>query len=1241
MNTTQLKKFAAEARTILKEGVINRLDALGFDGKGNVSEEDRPTKGQGFVLFRGEAIPDDGFYERWLSLYNRVQKKGIQEVYEEAAYTWFNRLMAIRIMAKNQFIPPVLEYVSSSTHIPVILSQAREGQFPELSAAEREQLMAIIDDGRKSQEQFAILITAYCHTNPIINKCFGGVTDYTTLLLPQNIIAEGGFIDLLNNTPFIDDADYKSAELIGWLYQFYISEKKDDVFASFKAGKKAEAEDIPAATQIFTPNWIVKYMVQNTLGRIYLDNNPYDIDMKEKMQYLVEPSEPTPEEAKFKYESLEDLLLGDLACGSGHILNEFFDLMYLFYIEDGYSRRNAIENIFLKNLTGIDLDTRAKQLAQFALMVKACQKDPSFLDAAVMPNVLDMPAPLDMNMVKATLPEFFLGANMKMLQETEDAFELLQQAENLGSIMKFNISDSTRAAINIRMREWEAQPTESVSEDIKALLHSFRLILALTQKYSALVMNPPYMGDGNMNEELYNYVRNNYPDGKADLCTAFMEMQGNRTITKGYFANIIPPSWMVLSTFVNLRNTIIDNYTISSLLHLSRGVFGADFGSVSCTIQNYTNENSKGYYFKLVERTFQEFDQKHLKMLFENTLKNHNFRFNFSNYSKELVSIEHSDNGLKIYYPNVSQKKFKDIPGTQIGYWVSEHSLSLFKGEKIQDVAYCGIGMRTGDNVRFMRMWHEVSKYNFSSNFHNAEEQNKSNVKWIPYNKGGDFRRWYGNLTYVVNWLHNGEEIKANTRLHYPQLGDNLGWKITNEPYYYKPHISWSNLSSVGVGLRYYPHGIIIDASANAAFTSDSKYDFYILAYGNSVVVQMYKPLLNSTFHFNPGDFKILPFIYKDATEIQKKSKSNVLISKQDWDAHETSWDFQRNELLSMDQETMLANINWHCNQHFKETGEEILVDPAAPEPNKIEWRYRTYTEKWERLHHQLQENEIELNKKFIEIYGLQGELYPDVSADEITILQQGEVSYLPEPGGDDYFIQWNKDEVIKQLISYAIGCWMGRYRLDKPGLYIAHPDAKPEEIVTYDYNGQSFEIDDDGIIPLLPAYASFPDNGYKRVQDFVRIAFGAETLTENINFIEDALGMTLEKFMVKEFWKYHKKMYQNRPIYWLFSSKKGAFQCLAYMHRMNAYTVEQIRSKYLLPHIEWLKSHIAEMESRASQLSTQERKLKEQMAKDLAECLEYHDELHVVADHNISFDLDEGVVKNYALYGNVLAKLK
>jgi len=1194
MNTTQLKKFAAEARTLLKEGVINRLDALGFDGKGNVSEEDRPTKGQGFVLFRGDAIPDDGFFERWQSLYERVQQKGIQEVYEEAAYTWFNRLMAIRIMAKNGFIAPVLEYVSESTRIPVILSQAREGQFPEMSAAERQQLMTIIDDGRKSQEQFAILITAYCHANPVINKCFGGVTDYTTLLLPQNIIAEGGFIDLLNNTPFIDDEDYKSAELIGWLYQFYISEKKDDVFASFKAGKKAEAEDIPAATQIFTPNWIVKYMVQNTLGRIYLDNNPFDTEIKEKMQYLVEPSEPTPEEAKFKYESLEDLRLGDLACGSGHILNEFFDLMYLFYIEDGYSRRNAIENIFLKNLTGIDLDTRAKQLAQFALLVKACQKDPSFLDAAVMPNVLDMPAPLDMNFVKQVLPEFFLGGNMKVLQETEEAFELLQQAENLGSIMKFNISDSTRTAIEIRMKEWMAQPEETVSDDIKALLHSFRLILALTQKYSALVMNPPYMGSSNMNSQLKSYLEKYYVDGKYDLMTAFMIASQGKTLKKGKWSMINLPSWMFLGSYDNLRKELFNTSQIESLLHLGRGMFGADFGSVAFVI-SLNVPYRKGIYRKLFEKQSLVRTPNEIEELYKKTY--------YGRYT-------------------ANQMDFLKLPGAPIGYAISQNVIDALDNQNISNYAISDGINNTGDNERFIRFIWEVS--------HGKSGKTK---KWVPLAKGGIFRKWYGNISNVIDW---SEEARIFYRA-------SKSARIQKEYLWYRYGISWNLITISTNSFRLLPDTVLYNNASPSLLLKEEylNYKEYLLALLNSRFACNYLKLINPTVNTNIVEVFSVPVIVSNFELISKLASVNVDISKQDWDAHETSWDFQRNELLCMDTETMLDNINSYCEQVYKETGKQLCIDPAAPEPEKISWCYDTYTKKWERLHRQLQENEISLNEKFIEIYGLQDELTPDVPANEITILQQGEVSYIQEPDGADYSIQWNKDEVIRQLISYAIGCWMGRYRLDKPGLYIAHPDAKPEEIVTYEYNGQSFEIDDDGIIPLLPAYASFPDNGYKRIQDFVRIAFGAETLTENINFIEEALGMSLEKFMVKDFWKYHKKMYQNRPIYWLFSSKKGAFQCLAYMHRMNAYTVEQIRSKYLLPHIEWLKNHIAEMESRASQLSTQERKLKEQMSKDLKECLDYHDELHVVADKQISFDLDDGVVKNYAMFGNVLAKLK
>ena len=1171
MNTTQLKKFASEARNILREGVQLKLDALGFKHDGSIAEEDRPVKGQGYILFRGEAIADNGFYERWESLFHRIKEKGFSDVCEEAAYTWFNRLMAIRIMARNGFIAPVLEYTSPTTRIPVILGQAREGQLPEMSAADREALMAIIDDGTRSQEQFALLITAYCESNHVIKKCFGGVTDYTTLLLPQNIIAEGGFVDLINNTDFIVEEDYKSPELIGWLYQFYISEKKDEVFA--KKGKFA-ADEIPAATQIFTPNWIVKYMVQNTLGRIYLDNNPYDTEMRDKMQYLVEPSEPTPDDAIYHYDSLEDLLLGDLACGSGHILNEMFDLLYLFYIEEGYSRRKAIENIFLKNLVGIDLDTRAKQLAQFALLVKACQKELSFLDAQVMPQVLDMPSPLDINEVRETLPHFFLGGNQKMLQETEDAFKLLQQAENLGSIMKFDLSDSTHGAIAIRLKEWEQQAI--IPENIQKLSHSFKLILALTTKYSALVMNPPYMSGSNMNNVLSNYVKCKYVDGKADLFSTFMILAIDRLISKGKYGMINMHSWMFLSSFERLRHSLLDNEHIDSLLHLGPRTFDELNGEVVqnaayvITKDHYTI--NKGVYFRLVEG----------KNCGEKERIFHDAQHN------------HTD---KVYYLNIEQENFEKIPGCPIGYWVSSNIFDIFESNtKIVDFSPARIGMMTTDNVRFLRFWHEIGYHAIGFSYKSREEAASSMTKWFPYNKGGGFKKWYGLNELIVNWQFGGKEIIENGMTSF-----------RGKDFYFKEGITWSFISSTVFGVRYKPHGFIFDIQGSSSFPP-TKGLFNLTAYLNSKVANKFLSILNPTLSFQGGNINSLPYKIIINPIIDNLSEDSIAISKLDWDSHETSWDFQENSINSLRQSLLQEDVKALVN---------IL---------KQEWEV-----KFMQLHH----NEEELNRQFIEIYGLQSELTPDVPLDEITILQQGEISI------EDNKIVWHDDVLMKQLISYAIGCWMGRYRLDKPGLWIAHPNATEEEICTYDYHGQQFEIDDDGIIPLLSQYSNFPDNGYKRVEDFLRIAFGEDTLTDNINFVQEALGMSIEKYMQKEFWKYHKKMYQNRPIYWLFSSKRGAFQCLAYMHRMNAYTVEQIRSKYLLPHIEWLKNRITEMESRASSLKTNERRVKEQMQKDLTECLEYHDSLHLVADQQISFDLDDGVVKNYSLFGDVLAKLR
>lgn len=546
MDTNRIKRFATEARNILKAGIAAKITTLGFDKNGNVAEENKPQLMQGGSLWN-EQLQTEGFYYQWMSLYNRIQQKGISEVYEEAAYTWFNRLCAIRILQKNNLCSPVLAYADTA-RTPVIVDEARQGHIPQMKEELRQRLVELLDDDTKVTEQFAILITAWCHDNPIINQCFGSIADYTELLLPNNILAAGGFVDMLNHTEFITDEDFQSPELIGWLYQFYISERKDEVFA--KKGK-FEADEIPAATQIFTPNWIVKYMVQNTVGRIYLDNNPYETQLQKKWQYLVEPSDKPSNDILLKYNELEDLKIADLACGSGHILNECFDLLYDLYIAEGYGRGEAVENIFSHNLTGIDLDTRAKQLATFALLLKACQKDAAFADAHCMPNVLSMPKPWNREKqgpIQDMLHIYFQGeATNQQKEEISACFDLMQNADSLGSIMKFDISESTRLLIKQTTDYWCSQ--EIVPEEVRTQMPTFKLILALTEKYHALVMNPPYMGAGHMDEVLLSYAKANYQNTSNDLGAVFMEVAFEAIKENGKFGMINQAAWFFKPTY--------------------------------------------------------------------------------------------------------------------------------------------------------------------------------------------------------------------------------------------------------------------------------------------------------------------------------------------------------------------------------------------------------------------------------------------------------------------------------------------------------------------------------------------------------------------------------------------------------------------------------------------------------------------------------------------------------------------
>ena len=1214
MDTNRLKRFATEARKILMQGVVHRLQAIGFDANGTPIEE--PQLFSGGATFMGDTVSTD-FYNKWQSLASAIRQRSIKEVAEEAAYTWFNRLMAIRIMVKNDLIPPVLQYESDGVFVPLLVTEARQGRLPDMKEDERKKLIALLDDDSKTTEQFCILIVAFCHSTPIINNCFGNISDYTELLLPTNILAEGGFIDLINHTDFIAEEDYMSPELIGWLYQFYISDRKDEAFA--KKGKY-DPDEIAPATQIFTPNWIVKYMVENTVGRIWLDNNPYS-DIKEGMKYLVDVQEGLP---ILKIDEPQQLTAADLASGSGHILNECFDLFYKIYQEEGYNRRSAIENIFQHNILGIDLDLRAKQLAQFALLMKACQKDVSFLEGKLMPRIYTMPRPIAevLPNFEQALPDFLMGSNNQMVSELKDAILLMDHADTLGSIMKFNLSESTRNTVMIRTKEYDQMLSkgEIVTENTRMLLPYMRIILALTDKYAAICMNPPYMGSGRFDDTLSKYVKDNYEQSKADLFSVFMDVAIDRLTANGKYGMINMHSWMFLSSFEKLRRNLLDNYHIDSLLHLGPRTFDELSGEIvqnaafviskarMQSVSNLETNNSQ-----LGKESFPVREQdvpskgtsspQGANSEYEaNKLTVRNEQTDCGTYYRLVEGKDCMDKNRmffnaqvleKIYYSNVQQGNFEKIPGCPVGYWIADAWLKVFSHETLKDYTLSDGQTKTGDNNKYLKLIWEVSSSLVGKN-----------KKWIKHPKGGGFRKWYGNLDTVIDW-------SDDARTHYRQ--DKVA-RILPEYLWWRKGISWNLITSNRQSFRLYNDDEIFNLAAPTLFFKNDSDINYCLGLFNTPISDYVIKLLNPTINCNIGDIQAIPYIKQKEEKINEIVIRNTVLSKADWDAHETSWDFEANPLVVL------------CNKYMN--------DGCGASSYRIENFVKDFEDEWEDKFNQLHANEEELNRQFIEIYGLQDELTPDVPKDEITILQQGEISI------EDDELKWHRDVLMKQLISYAVGCMMGRYSIDEPGLILANQGDGIDQYNELVPNSR-FEVDDDGIVPLMSAQSDFADNATVRFKYWLTVTFGEEMLVENLNFIEKALGRSIDDYFVKDFWKDHKKMYQNRPIYWLFSSKKGAFQCLAYMHRMDAYTAERIRTKYLLPHIEWLMQKQGELEANAANLTNIERKQLDSIIKQIAECREYHDRLHVVADQQIAFNLDDGVVVNYAKFGDVLAKIK
>ena len=888
MNKNAIKKFATEARRELISRVSQRALKYGISDK-EVGNPNDDSVG-GHLLSSTEK-------KQRAALIAQIKEKGYEQVMEEVAYTWFNRFSALRFMEVNGYLPSHVRVFTDEENNfkPQIISEAIH---LELDGLDMEKVYAY-KEANDNDELYKYLLITQCNAlNSVLPGMFQKIADYTELLFPDNLLREGSVIQQM--IELIPEDDWKDAvQIIGWLYQYYNSEKKDDVFAALKKNVKITKENIPAATQLFTPDWIVRYMVENSLGRLWLEGHP---DVKEqllpteeeqsayaagnrdpedtKWHYYLEEAEQEPEvqaqlaEIRKEYATLtpDQLKVIDPCSGSGHILAYMFDVLMKIYESYGYTTREAVASIVENNLYGLDIDDRAAQLAYFAVMMKARQYDRRFFSRGIQPHVY---AIAESNHVDSFALEYFCNGDAKLKKAMDTIISELHDAKEYGSII--TVSQQEWSALYDRFAEITEDINMSRETALRELLPLVQVAEALVQKYDAVVTNPPYMGASGMNERLSQYVKEHFPDTKADLFSCFIERGFKLANVQGFVSMITMESWMFLSSFEKMRQKIVNTHTIVNMVHmpyLGKGgtSLGINFGTAAVIF-------NKCY------------------------CRNYNSQFDYICY------YETDENGVPFAFPTVNERykaakatDFSKIPGSPVAYWVSEAFSDIFGFSTVADYGFAGIGMRTGDNNLFLRLWYEISKNNMAIACHNKEEQVAVNKRWIPYNKGGDFRKWYGNNEYVVNWFNDGEEIKENTRKVYPSLGDNLGWKISNESFYYLPGVTWSGVTSSKNSFRAYGSGFIFDSGANGFFPTDTTKINVFTAYLNSCVSQYVLNIINPTINTGAGTVKKIPIILSDNPEIPPKieqlADDNVSISITDWDSYETSWDFKRSPLV-------------------------------------------------------------------------------------------------------------------------------------------------------------------------------------------------------------------------------------------------------------------------------------------------------------------------------------------------------
>ena len=1191
MDKNAIKKYAVWARKELISRVAQKAQQYGITETEMVDADADSVNGR--VLSAEEM-------QQRRALIAQINEKGYQQVMEEVAYTWFNRFSALRFMEVNGYLPSHVRVFTDENNAfkPQILAEALH---LELDKLDKDKVYAL-KETEQTEELYKYLLIVQCNAlNSILPGMFQTIADYTELLLPDNLLREGSVIEqMISQIP--EDNWQDAVQIIGWLYQYYNSEKKDDVFAALKKNVKITKENIPAATQLFTPDWIVRYMVENSLGRLWVEGHPdakaqllptpeeqavYTAGSRDpedtKWHYYLEEAQQEPQvqaqlsEISKQYADLtpEQIKVIDPCCGSGHILAYLFDVLMQIYENYGYTPRDAVASILQNNLYGLDIDDRAAQLAYFAVMMKAVRYDKRFLKRKDEDGEPDVPQPHvyaieESNRIEKPDVEYFCNGKLELKDAMHTILTQLHDAKEYGSILTITPQDWD--ALYARFDEVADESSFHRESIRKKLLPLVRVAQTLAQKYDVVVTNPPYMGASNMNSDLSEYVKKYYSDSKSDLFAVFIEVCSRMAKQNGYQAMITQHAWMFLSSFEKLREKMMLTETVS-MAHLGARAFEEIGGEVVQTTSfvrvRAHIDNYKGVYCRLIEPTTQQ--------------------------GKEEMFLA----GKNRYTAN--QDNFAKIPGSSVAYWLSRNSLVNFDKVFLENFANSREGVTTGCNDQFLRLWYEVAFGNIGWNAKAANDTINCNFKWYKQMKGGDFRRWYGNREYVIDWENNGDRIQ--------HFADEKTGRIRshnyNLDYNFHEMLTWTNISTGKFSLRYVEEGFVFDTTSSAMFLSHRNV-FYVLALMNSCVAQNYLSVLCPTLKYQPGNVVKVPYIEKSKGDVEELSKKCVALSKDDWDSFETSWDFTRHPFIKA--------ITKYPN--MMDIGNIYLAECYDIWAGECEERFE-----------KLKANEEELNRIFIDIYGLQDELTPEVEDKDVTVRKA-------DLGRD-----------VRSFISYAVGCMFGRYSPTYDGLAYAGgtwDDGK--------YN--IYKPDADGIIPICDD-EYFEDDMMGRFVEFVRVVYGDSSLEDNLRFIANALGgkgqpkEVIRNYFLNDFYTDHCKIYQKRPIYWLFDSgKKNGFKCLIYLHRYQPDTIARIRTDYVHEQQARYRTAIEGLEKQVvAATSTSERvKLTKQLNKVQAQDTELHqyeEKVHALADQMIKIDLDDGVKHNYEIFKDVLAKIK